>query len=403
MEGCRTARSIACGRWTDQARAPSIDPDRGANYLKSMDESTDRSEPLEGAELEHILRRLADPATTRETAERLMAGLEGQEARIALPLFARLRDGQDPAELRAVSRLMARWAGRPVTRAIVPALQAMLAEEGVADLNRMTAAGLLETLGEPVDYPEMLGKMGDLDALARQALRSELEAATGPAEQAAALEQLDRMPVERVLAFIDDLARIEDGRAAPLLAALTHAGQPDVAVSAVAAIDRLGLARARPALQRVAEAHPDLSVRQQARLTLDRLPRAKEAEALAERLEAFASRAGAAGARLLLLMRARADGRHDSLTLVLDAELGLRDRAAREALDERERAALLDHFAAGGRPLEALDVEEARSILVDASRLAMIGGAPTGLAHLPWLFALEVSTPPPAARTRSRS
>lgn len=234
-------------------------------------DSPDRGRPIDARRLAALIARLTDPSVSLAEAEALIAELDGRELELALPLFARLREAEDPAELRVVSQLLARWAGRPVARALVPALQTLLREPEVADLNRMLAAGLLERLGEPVDYPEVLGHMRDLGAVSRGAARQALDALRGPASLTVLLDELAGMPLDRVLAFIDDLRTLGDRRAAWILGPLSHAANPDVAVSAVAAIETLGLVESDPSLARIALHHADPDLRRQARLARERL------------------------------------------------------------------------------------------------------------------------------------
>jgi hypothetical protein len=344
--------------------------------------------------------RLRDPALSQAEAEALFLAVDGHEAELALPLFARLRATRDPIELRAVSRLLGRWRDRPVARALVPALQTLLVEPGVADLNRMTAAGLLERLGEPVDYPPLLERIEDLQAVARDATYRALEASSNPASLAATLNQLARMPQDQVLAFVDDLADLGDGRAGPVLAALLHAASPDVAIAALAAIDALGLRSFDPSLARAGAHHWDAVVRRQATNLRERLaptrpdaPRepASDADAPKPAIRALATLPTDTDSRILVLVTNSPGSaeRVDLITIHLDATgIGRRDEA--ERLDPDGLARLVEGFEAMGLPLVDLGPAEARSVLEVATARSMAAGDLDQVGVIAWLLALDV-------------
>lgn len=204
-----------------------------------------------------------------------MADLDGHEVEAALPAFRRLHDTAEPAALHAMARLLGRWAHRPVGRALVPALEALLDEAAVGDLNKLAAAALLETHGQPVDYPRLMGRLRDLGAVAAEMRAAVLAAAARPAAAANVLEKLTALPPAALHAWIDDLRASRDPRALAILGPLVWAADPDVAVAAVAAIEAhppMGPAAAAAgvALALAAATHADPMVRRQAGLTAAR-------------------------------------------------------------------------------------------------------------------------------------
>ena len=352
--------------------------------------------PFDARRLTALLARLSDPATSLAEAKVLIAELDGHELELALPLFARLREAEHPSELRAVSQLLARWAGRPVARALAPALQTLLQEPEVADLNRMVAAGLLERLGEPVDYPEVLRHMRDLSAVSRAAARQALDALRGPTSLTVLLDEIAGMPLDRVLAFIDDLCALGDRRAAWILGPLGHAANPDVAVSAVAAIETMGLIEADTTLARIAGYHADPGLRRQAQLARERLAAMSVLPAAGPRraalaLEALASPAGASGARLLMLTLTSPDGDdlREAIVFHLEAEAGIGRHVLSEPLDPVQYASLLEALAAGDVALVTIALDEARALLASASEQSLQSASSASVAHIAWLEQLE--------------
>lgn len=342
--------------------------------------------------------RLRDPALSQAEAEALFLASDGHEAGLALPLFARLRETRDPFELRAVSRLLGRWRDRPVARALIPALQTLLVEPGVADLNRMTAAGLLERLGEPVDYPRLLERIEDLRAVARDATYRALEASASPASLASSLDQLARMPLDQVLAFVDDLAELGDRRAGPVLAALCHAASPDVAIAALAAIETMGLRSLGPSLDRAGTHHRDAVVRRQAAGLRDRLAPAgagvrgdgaPDADGAQPAIRALATRPTATQSRILMLIAPSPGSTElvDLITIQLEPTgIGRRDEA--ERLGPDGLAHLVEGFGAMDLPLTELGHNEARRLLEEATACEMAAGGPDRIGFVAWLLAL---------------
>lgn len=355
---------------------------------------------LDPAAVETLLDALADPETAHSAAESLMARLDGGEPEAALAVFRRLHDSRDPAELHAMARLVARWADRPVARAFLPALQAMIAEPELADLNRMVAAGLVEQLGEPVDYPALLPRFRDLGALARTALEAARLAAGGPAGQARLVDRLAQMPPPQLRGAIEDLAAEGGAWAEPLLVALCQLDDPDTALSALAALERVGGGGALPALARLAEAAADPTLRAQAALSLSRRPPAPAAVAAGDAslparsasdwpaIEAYASAPSDRG-RLILLAAPRPGGAtRDVLSLYLSTAEGLAHRTQLERLSPADFAALEAECAAAALPLAAVEAAALAPVLEAALRRGLAAGGFEEPGFLVWLAAL---------------
>lgn len=358
------------------------------------------SPQLDSPRVRDLVTRLSDPHLTTEEAVPLLAAFDGHEGEAALPLFGLLHDTVEPAVLHTVSRILSRWSALPVARALVPALEALLGESSVQPLNKMAAAGLLELFGSPVDYA---GLAGGLDAesvgrVGQEALETLLRSGNRPLALSNALERIGEMPEDLVMDLIDDLRRLDDARAEPLLAALSHAADPDVAVAAVAALDALGRPEAQDALLRVSAHHHDSTVRAQARQTLARIGerertgvaagRPKPSPSPAARLTNHGRVGDDQALRLLLMAVAdpRHPGLHDVYVAVLDPERGLRSYATAEGLSEAALEGLRERMAYGAEPLTPISPAQAQWALQEAANHALAQEA-TGVAvvHVPWL------------------
>lgn len=357
------------------------------------------SPQLDSPRVRDLVTRLSDPHLTTEEAVPLLAAFDGHEGEAALPLFGLLHDTAEPAVLHTVSRILSRWSALPVARALVPALEALLGESSVQPLNKMAAAGLLELYGSPVDYPSLAGGL-DAESVGRvgqEALETLLRSGDRPLALSNALERIGEMQEDLVMDLIDDLRRLDDLRAEPILAALSHAGDPDVAVAAVAALDALGRPEAHDALLRVSAHHHDPSVRAQARRTLARLGERERTEAAgrpaaspgpAVRLTSHGRLGDDQALRLLFLAVEDAPhvGLHDVFVAVLDPERGLGSYATAEGLSPEALAGLRERIAYGAEPLTPISSAQAQWALQEAANHALAreaGGV--AVVHVPWL------------------
>ena len=354
------------------------------------------ADPLRQSQL--ILDELSRPEIDKARAEELIQSFSGHEAEAALIVFARLHDTEEAAELHAVSRVLGRWAGTAVVTAIVPAMKAMLDEPGVGDLNKMTAAGLLEIFGQEVDYGRFLAGLRDLDGLAERSLGPILAAGDRLVAASRLLDRLADHEVERVLRLIDDLASSQDERAFLLLRALSQVADPDIAVSALLSLDGMDVHEAAREAERVQKHHPDEMVRRQAAISAERFhrvaasaesDRAKKSSVAKYSIETLAS-----DSRSILVIAA---GRHDQvgrsiLTLHLDAEKGLAGYALSEMVEDEAWREILDQFSDGDIHLKEIKIDEAYQLFDQAIAKTMSEEALVSAAPIPWLFVLEVSS-----------
>ena len=350
----------------------------------------DGADPLRQSQL--ILDELSRPETDKLRAEELISSFDGHEMESSLAVFARLRDTEDAAELHAVSRLLARWAGTPVAMAIVPAMKAMLEEPDVGDLNKMTAAGLLEVYGQSVDYAGFLSQLKDLEGVAEQSLESMLRTAEHPMTASRFLERMAGQSTEQVLRFIDDCAGLADTRSVFFLRCLIHVSDPDIAVSALSYLEVLKIAAAADDVQRVARCHHDPAVREQAGFVLRSLRMEAGTNGGAAgpptdltRFECFGSKGDS-----ILLISYRNDfaTARSLLSLHIDEEKGIQGYALAEDLDSAGFKEVRAQFEKGGMPMEPISIEHAQAKFDQAVRCSMRAGQLPAAAPIPWLLGL---------------
>lgn len=337
-----------------------------------------------------VLDRLADPTLSRAEAEALMASLDGHEAEAVVPAFWTLHNATGEGELHAAVTLLARWSDRPVGRALPPALRALLVEPDVADLNKLVAADLLATYGEPVSATALAANLRDPSLLAERAVRLALAAVADPLALVNFLDALTREPQGLILALIEDLVALEDPRAVAILAPLAQAADADVAVSAVVALDELGPVDDHGALVRVALHHPDDTVRAQADIVLRRLGEPPPPAPGDARTDAYLSAGHADGGQIVVLVR-RAGRAVGALTLLLSPTAGVVQYAAVEHLTDTEVAELLARLARDGRTLAPASADTARQALALASARTLESGGALAVGYAAWPWVLEAA------------
>jgi hypothetical protein len=306
----------------------------------------------------------------------------------------------------------------------------LLGESAVGDLNKLAAADLLRDLGQPVDDDALVGFLRDPEAVAVRALAAAIDASRRPAALANTLDSVSHMPAAHVRSLVDDIRQMGGAHAGHLLAALTHHADEDVSVSAVAAIDVLGLADARELLSIAAERHPSALVREQAELTLLRLPDAGGADAGGSdsarpgtgtapghpgsatmrqhasdredaRAQVYLSRGGAEiGCFAILALACDANGRHgrhtedhaegrashalyDVLTVHFHEDAGVRQYAAAELASTGDIAELLEKLASAGVEAAPASTGAVRAALREASGESLAAGS-AALGYLAW-------------------
>jgi HEAT repeat protein len=334
-----------------------------------------------------VLDRLADPTLSRVEAEALMASLDGYEADAVLPAFWTLHNAAGEGELHAAVTLLARWSDRPVGRALPPALRALLTEPGVGDLNKLVAADLLATYGEPVSAAALAANLQDPSSLAERAVRLALVAVADPLALVNFLDALTREPQGLILALIEDLVALDDPRAVAVLAPLAQAADADVALSAVVALDELGPVDDHGTLVRVALHHPDDTVREQADIALRRAGEPPYEPPDAALTEAYLSSALGDSGQIVVLVR-RAGRAAGALTILHAPAAGVVQYAAVEHLTDTEVGELLARLNRDGVTLAPASAEAARQALelASARTLGSGGALAVGYAAWPWVL-----------------
>lgn len=349
----------------------------------------DTPRPAWPALVAEVLAGLAAPATSAAQAEALMARLDGHEVEALLPAFRELHDAADEGVLHASARLLARWSEHPVAAALKPALNALLGEPAVPDLNKLVAAGLLEILGEPVNLSMLRRAVADPAAVARHALGVVLAKSADPFAVLHFLDGLADAEPELVLAVAEDLAHTKDVRAGRILGPLTWSADDEIAQVARTALAELRRARsATPALDARRAAYPgngrsapkELKEPEEPK---ESAPQKSTLKISAEttgttRVAAYLSAPGADSGRLAVLVVPSASDPdlRDVLTIYVTNEAGVRKYGSMELLGPAQVDALLGTMADGGvvpRPADAADV--AQVLEAAAERTRATGGA----------------------------
>jgi hypothetical protein len=336
-----------------------------------------------------VLARLADPGLPRAEAELLMDSLDGREAEGVLVAFRWLHDAEDEAELHAAVKLLAHWADRPVAQALPPALATLLEEPGVADLNKVAAADLLAALGHPVDPAELSARLAAPEGLALRAVAAALDAVSDPLALVNFLDALAREPQRLLFALVEDLLATEDPRATAVLAALAQSPDPDLAISAVVALDEFGEVEelALDALALVAGHHPDETVREQADLALAGLATAPPSPIQPATVTVHRAALEAGAAEVLVLVRESSSG-SGALTLFLTPAAGVLRHSSTSQLRPADMAELLDRLGAQRATVKEASTWEARRLLDAAAARTLEAGTATALGYAAWPWVL---------------
>lgn len=328
----------------------------------------------------------------------MIGALDGREV-IALPaVFRALHDATTPAAVNAAAQVLRRWVDLPLAAALPNALRALVREADVPDLNKIAAAGLLALLDEPLDDLELAEALDDPGSVVAASLADGLAATASPT---ALVQFLDALAGWSGLALIDlchDLAAIGDAAAGRILGPLALMPDRDVAIAALAAIERLDAHSAAGALVAAARAHPDEDVRRQAALTLRRLPDAvhfPSADGAAAGRELSDDEAGTGGEprawlsggddrrAVILARRAGEPDGHDVFTAVVN-ESGIASYAAAERVGADGLDFVRAQLAAGGMAAVAVDAEQAEAVLSAAAERTVAGGAAATVGYAAW-------------------
>lgn len=347
---------------------------------------------MRDAEIDRLLDRLARPGMSLAEAETLIGALDGREVQALPAVFRALHDAPTPARLNAAVQILRRWSDRPVAAALPNALRALIGESAVADLNKIAAAGLLAVLGQPIDDRDLAAALDDPGALAAAALADAVAASRSPAVLARFIDAVAGWDERRVVDLCDDLAGLGDPAAGHILGCIACRPDHDVAIAAIAAIDRLAAAGAARLVALVAAAHPDDRVRRQAGLTLRRLGEGRAAPGggrsaagaadVPTPTRAWLSPDGAARA-VVVARPVGAGDVHDVYTAIAGDE-GIVSYAAAERVDARGLAYVVAQLAAGGLPAAPVEVEAAADVLAAASARTMAGDGARAIGFAAW-------------------
>lgn len=347
---------------------------------------------MRDAEIDRLLDRLARPGMSLAEAEALIGALDGREVAALPAVFRALHDAPTPARLNAAVQILRRWSDLPLAAALPNALRALIDEAAVADLNKIAAAGLLALLGQPIDDRALAAALDDPGALAAASLGDAVAASRSPAVLARFIDAVAGWDERRVVDLCDDLAGLGDPAAGRILGCIACRPEPDVAIAAIAAIDRLAAAGATRLVALVAAAHPDDRVRRQAALTLrrlgaDRPPRRPGRPGVADGAAPSPPRAWLSPdgpARAVVLARPVGPGdAHDVYTAIAGDE-GVVSYAAAERVDAEGVAYVVAQLAAGGLPVAAVEAEAAAAVLAAATARTMAGDGARALGFAAW-------------------
>ncbi len=348
------------------------------------------------ADVHALLSALSDPSVSLERAETLMAAWDGRELEALPTAFAWLHDAVAEDEIHAVTRLLLRWRDTDAGRVLPRVLRAMVGEAEVGDLNKIAAAGLLAVFGEPLHDADLAAYVQDPGAVKKAALRRVLDPRQGRLAIVNTIDHLAEREAEDLLPLIDDLAALGEPMGARLLAPLAHHVDPEIAVSAVAALDQLAAWRAGPAIAAVATNHPDEGVRTQAALTARRLDAARpSATAARPPLDGLAIRHARweDGRSVLLISAPNHDqsGVRELITLHLApgeiiAESAVLERVAQASIDEVEST-----LTEAGARIEDAPIDVATELLERATAHTL--RAPSSASSMGWLAWRELVSP----------
>ena len=172
-----------------------------------------------------------------------------------------------PRERETATSLLRLLAG---PRVIVP-LRDVLRDRGLSDEARVSAAMVLEGLGEPVDIGGLTAELSDAKGLFESVWDAVIEGSQDESFLESLLQSMESAPTAERDDLIRSLAEPGDTRALQLLQPLLHSKRVGAVIAAIDAIDLLGGTSALPALQELAEGDPSAKIRQRARVAYGRL------------------------------------------------------------------------------------------------------------------------------------
>jgi hypothetical protein len=241
--------------------------------------------PFDDLEIEDLLALFMRPDLSLHEAEqaiaRLQPGLTVTREQIVDQLLASLEASEAPATDREADL----DAGRVATydaalvlltylgdETVVPRLLALLDEGSRPDGFKLKLISIIHEFDPDIDPEDLLGHLRNPYKAVQESHREHLRRLRSPLELGLWLDAMaEEMPPDARASFARSSADVADPAAVPVLICLCYDEDPDVALTAMDAVERYKDARALPALEELAERHPNEAVRREARKTADRL------------------------------------------------------------------------------------------------------------------------------------
>jgi hypothetical protein len=244
-----------------------------------------RTRALTEREIDATLERLFQTELTVEEADEALERLQSARHRVCAKVVKMLCDtfGQERATVQedGPTSFPVQLANTDVAvlllialgdATILNPLQGLIRDHSVPDEVKLKLIGLIHHFDPYADTEMLFGQLNDPFTAMQTSEREHLRQLQSPQEQAAWLELMQtEMPPETRIAFVQSVIEIDDVAAAPLLICLCYDPDPEVALVAIDAVERLKDQRALPALEELATYHSARSVRTEARKAADRL------------------------------------------------------------------------------------------------------------------------------------
>lgn len=229
---------------------------------------------LTDAEIQIIIRQLFEEELTPAEEQRLLDRLEQAEDDV-IPVLRTMLRARDPQTVDTAASVLAAWSAdeRIIERQIVEPLHQMIEDPDLSDRTKVAVASVLAEQGTPLEPDYFVSQLADPHEMTRATLRSALNQADSDMARAAFLESLETESVRTRVGLIEDLAALEHPAVPRLLAPLLYTS--DVAAVEAALDATAGMLEAprelHRALQHVADAYPDPSIRERAAKLMRRL------------------------------------------------------------------------------------------------------------------------------------
>lgn len=220
-------------------------------------------------EAEHVLASLQPSSTLprERIVDRLLALLESTEGSLLVP------DEETEAGNRVTTQdtalILLTYLG---DETLVPRLLALVDRESLSDGFKLKLIGVVHEFAPELDPEDLMQRLHNPYKAMEQSHREHLQRLQSPLELGLWLDVMvnEMLPEARAL-FARSSGQVDEPLAVPLLICLCYDETPGVALAAMDAVERHKDARALPALEELAERHPDDVVRREAGKVADRL------------------------------------------------------------------------------------------------------------------------------------